>query len=451
MIKNLGNKLDGAIYKYQFIFWLKMKTLLKNCRYVLTQDNKKRILKNSDILIDGNKISEIGEIKQSVDEVLDCSDFLVIPGLINTHTHASMTLFRGMAEDLELEEWLKNKVWPMESKLDGKSCYYGALLACIEMVKNGITCFADMYFFMDSVARACKEIGIRAVLGSVFFDFKTMESDEPFETAKRFVKKWKNDDLIVPAIMPHAPYTCSEELLIKAKEFAEKEDVLLHTHLAETRKEQVDFEKKFNMREIERLEKIGFLCDRLLAAHCVWLTKNEIKILAKNKVKVSHCPVSNMKLVTGGVSPVPEMVREGVTVSLGTDGAASNNNLDIFETMKFCALMHKFYKWDPTIVKADQILDFATLNGARALLLDKKIGSIEIGKKADLVLIDIRKENFLPIVNEQQIINHLVYSSRGKDVNTVICDGKVILRDGKILSCDEKKIFSEFQEIAKKF
>lgn len=428
-----------------------MKTLLKNCAYILTQDNKKRVLKNSSIMIDGDRVSKIGDIKESADEVIDCAHFLAMPGFINTHTHASMTLFRGMAEDMELKQWLQTKIWPMEKKLNEKYCYYGALIACIEMIKNGITCFADMYFFMDSIAKACKEIGIRAVLGTCIFDFPSPEGKDTIEIGKKFVMKWKKDDLIKVAMMPHAPYTCSEELLLKSKEFAEKERILLHTHLAETREEQVNFEKKFFMREIERLDKIGFLGENLLAAHCNWLTKNEIKILSKNKVKVSHCPISNMKLGMGGVSPVSEMLKEGVIVSLGTDSAASNNSLDIIETMKFCALLHKFYRWNPAAIKSNDVIDFATINGAKALLLDKEIGSIEIGKKADIVLMDIERENFLPILNEQNLINHIVYSANKSNVKHVICDGKLIVRDGRVLTCNEGELLGKFREIAREF
>jgi len=405
-------------------------------------------LQNKDVLIVGNKISKIGEIKESADEIIDGKGFLLMPGLINTHTHASMTLFRGIAEDMHLMDWLQKKIWPLEAEINGRHCYYGALIACLEMIKNGITCFNDMYFYMDDVAKACKEVSIRAVLGQGLIDIP-VAGNNTIETTKQFIKKWKNDELIVPSIAPHAPYTCSKELLQSCKELSEKEKVLLHIHLAETKGEQEKFEKDHGMREIEYLGKIGFLGSKVLAAHCCWLDEKEIGLFSKYNIKVSHNPISNMKL-SSGIAPVPELLKNNITVSLGTDGAASNNNLDMFETMKVTALLHKLNKLDPTIIKAHKIVDMGTIEGAKSLTLENQIGSIEVGKKADVILIDLNKIHFSPL-HHSNIISHLVYSSRGESVDTTICNGEIVMRNRKILAVDENKILRDFHELTHKF
>ncbi len=301
-----------------------------------------------------------------------------------------------------------------------------------------------MYLFMNDVARACKETSIRAFLGSVFFDFPTPEGNS-FEVNKKFVSKWKNEELIKPTFTPHSTYSCSEELLLKSKELADKENVLLHTHLAETKDEQEKFKEKNNLRQIEYLEKIGFLDKNVIAVHCCWLSEKEISILNKYNIKVSHNPVSNMKL-SSGVAPVPEMIKNNITVSLGTDGAASNNSLDMFESMKVCSLLHKLNKMSPVAIRSQKIFDFATTDGAKALLIDNETGSIEIGKKADLVLINLKKVNFFPLHNN--LISHIVYSCKGENVDTVICNGKILMRNRKVLTFDEKEVM-EKAELAK--
>ncbi|NIO44329.1 MAG: amidohydrolase family protein [Candidatus Aenigmarchaeota archaeon] len=415
-----------------------MNILIKNCSFILTQNKKRELIKDKSILIEDNKISAIGDIKNA-DEIIDAKGFLVIPSLINTHTHSSMTLFRGIAEDMPLKPWLETKIWPLERKLTGKLCYYGSLIACIEMIRNGITCFNDMYLFMNDVAKVCKQVGIRAFLGSVFFDFPTPEGNS-FEVNKKFVSKWKNEELIKPTFTPHSTYSCSEELLLKSKELADKNNVLLHTHLAETKDEQEKSKEKNNLRQVEYLEKIGLLDKNVIAAHCCWLSEKEISILKNYNVKVSHNPVSNMKL-SSGVAPVPEMIKNNITVSLGTDGAASNNSLDMFETMKVCSLLHKLNKTNPLAIKSQKIFDFSTIEGAKALLIDNEIGSIEIGKKADMVLIDLKKTNFFPLYNN--LIPHLVYSCKGENVDTVICNGKILMKNREILTLDEKEVMKK--------
>jgi len=418
--------------------------ILKNALFLITMDKNGTIIKDGAVYIEGNKIVNIGKTEEIVkeykdDEVIDCKGKLVMPGLINTHTHAPMVLFRGLGEDMELMEWLETKIWPMEAKLKPKDVYIGALLACIEMIKNGITCFADMYFFMDQVAKACLEVGIRGVLAWAVLDREiSTKMDTSIEGCEKFVKRWTNKfDLIIPFVGPHAIYTCSMDTLLKARDIANKYNTYLHIHLSETRKEVYDCWKKYKKRPVEYLKSIEFLGENVLAAHCGWLTKSEVKILAEHNTKVSHCPVSNMKLATGGVMPLPEMQKAGVTIGLGTDGAASNNSLDLFETMKFAALLHKHARWDPTVTKAYDIVKMATIDGAKCLGIEEKIGSLETGKTADIIILDVEKPYWKPCYNP---IFNLVYSCKASDVETVIVNGKIIVKNKKLTTVDEEKI-----------
>lgn len=428
-----------------------MSIILKNCRWIVTQNSNREVLENQSIYIEGDKIAEIGKISTKADEEVDCSKMLVMPGLINTHTHLSMTLFRGYGDDSPLKEWLENKIWPLERKLTGEICYWGALLGCLEMIKTGTTCFLDMYFFVKDIAKAVHEAGLKAFLSHAIIDFQGESSynEDLINEDVKFIKELKNNRIKL-AISPHSPYTCVEETLIKCKEKAEKENLVLHTHLAETRWEQTLFQKKFGLNEVEYLNKIGFLCSNLIAAHGVWLTKKEIKILKEKNVKISHCPVSNLKLASGGVAPIPEMLEENVSVALGTDGAASNNCLDMFDTMKICALIHKFYRWNPAVMPAQKVLDLATLGGAEALNLSKETGSIEKGKKADLILIDLKNPNLIPIHNSNTLISNLVYSVKGENVNSTIVNGEFLMKDRKFIKLNPEKIYEKAEEAVKK-
>jgi 5-methylthioadenosine/S-adenosylhomocysteine deaminase len=409
-------------------------------------------LKDTSIRVEDEIIAEVGsDLPSQADQIIDCKGTIVLPGLINTHTHLSMTMFRGYADDMKLQEWLASKIWPLELKLTPEICYYGALLGCLEMIATGTTMFVDMYLFMENVAKAVEEAGLKAYLSYGIFgaDGSALEKKSK-ENTKRFISYVKdmNDPRVNLAIGPHAPYSCSPELLIWAKETAENEGAILTTHLAETRSEQAQFQKERGMRVIEYLDKIGFLCPNLLAAHCVWLTKSEVNLLAKRKVKVSHCPVSNMKLASGGVAPVPEMLESGVTVSLGTDGAASNNSLDMFETMKTCALLQKAHRWDATVLPAQQVLDLATIEGARALGVADKVGSIEAGKQADLIVVDARAPNLVPIHGAATVISDLVYSVKGANVDTSIVAGKILMKNREFQTLKENEIYEKAQEIA---
>ena len=425
--------------------------LLKNCDWVVTQNKRREVLHNASILIENDSIKEIGQISSSADKEIDGAGKIVTPGLVNTHTHLSMTLFRGYADDMKLQDWLQKKIWPLESKLNGEDCYFGALLGSAEMIRSGTTTFVDMYFHMEDVARAVSKSGLRGFLSYGTIDlFNPVKSSAERQNVQKFhdyVKQLANPRVKF-AVGPHAPYTCSEEMLQWAKDFAEKNNSILHIHVAETRREQADSHKQHGLRVVEYLEKIGALSKNMLAAHCVWLTKNEIKLLADAQVKVAHCPVSNMKLASGGVAPLPEMFEAGIPVGLGTDGAASNNSLDMFETMKVCALLHKASRWDPTILAAQKVLDLATIEGATALGADHEIGSIEVGKKADIILLDAKSPNLTPIHGKETIVSNLVYSTSSGNVDTTIVDGRILMEGRTIKSLNMNEVYEETEKLA---
>ncbi len=394
---------------------------LKGCDWIITQNADREVLRNSSVSIDeSGTIRDMGITQGSgKDEVIDCRGKVLIPGLINAHTHLSMTLFRGYADDLELQQWLEKKIWPLEKRLTGEMCYYGALLGAMEMA------------------------GLRGILSYGMIDPSTQEGKE--RERKNSLKllqqvRAMKSPRISFALGPHSPYTCSEETLLWCRKQAEKENVLVNIHIAETRGEQARFERDKKSREIDYLHKIGFLNDRVLAAHSVWLTKSEVKLYGKLGVRVAHCPVSNMKLAGGSVAPLPEMWEAGVRVGLGTDGPASNNSLDMFDTMKFCALAHKAHRWDPTAASAQKVLDMATIDGARAIGKEKEVGSIEKGTRADLVLVDLKEPNMMPIHGKETVISNLVYSASGYNVDTTIVDGKVLMKNRTYSRLDPAKI-----------
>lgn len=423
-----------------------MDILIKN-GIVLTMDKQKRILKNTSVGISDGKITEIREgITEEADFVIDARNKIVMPGLINTHTHLPMTLFRGVADDLPLEKWLNEEIWPIEGQLEAKHVYAGSLLGCLEMIQSGTTCFNDMYFFMDEVARSIEESGIRGCVSHAMFDFgDTSKIAEMLGRGEETVKKYR-EGRIRAFIGPHAPYTCSEELLLGAKELADKHRTRIHIHIAETKKEVNDSKEQKGSPPFEYLDKIGFLGENVLSVHSVWASKKERGILKKRGVKVVHNPISNMK-IANGVAPVPEYIKKGICVSLGTDGAASNNNLDMFEEMKVCTLLHKINSMDPSTVPAYNVLEFATINGAKALGMENEIGSIEVGKVADIILVNLNRANLTPLTNP---VSHIVYAAKGADVDTVIVDGKVLMQNQQLRTLDLEDVLKFANEEAKK-
>ncbi|MEE9474392.1 MAG: amidohydrolase family protein [Candidatus Hydrothermarchaeaceae archaeon] len=423
-----------------------MDILIKN-GLVLTMDKRKRILKNTSVGITDGKITEIREgITGEADFVIDAKNKIVMPGLINAHTHLSMTLFRGVADDLPLEKWLNEEIWPIEGQLEAKHVYAGSLLGCLEMIQSGTTCFNDMYFFMDEVARSIEESGIRGCISLVMFDFGTTSKiTGMLKQGAKDAKKYKKGR-VRAFIGPHAPYTCSEELLLGAKELADKHQTKIHIHIAETEKEVNDSKEQKGAPPFEYLDRIGFLGENVQSVHSVWASKKEIGILKKRGVKVVHNPISNMKIASG-VAPVPEYIKKGICVSLGTDGAASNNNLDMFEEMKVCALLHKINSMDPSTVPAYKVLEFATINGAKALGMENEIGSIEVGKRADIILVNLKRANLTPLTNP---VSHIVYAAKGSDVDTVIVDGKVLMENRQLRTLDLEEVLKFANEEAGK-
>ncbi len=423
--------------------------------YILTMTDAEEPVTNGAVVIKDARIVEIGREdtiinKYEAQRVLGGNRYAVIPGFVNTHTHAAMVYFRGLADDLPLKDWLEGHIWPAEQKYLGDEFVYDATeLACLEMIRAGITLFNDMYFFEDASAKAIKKAGIRAVLGTGILDFPTVAastSSEYFEKAEGFIKRYSGDELIVPAIAPHAPYTCSPETYKRAMELAEKYDVTVHTHLSETQWEVEEISKRYGNTPVKHLDSHGLLNSRVLAAHCVWLTEEEIDILAQRGVSISHCLESNLKL-SSGIAPVTEMLQKGVRVTFGTDGAASNNDLDLMSEMSTAAKLHKAVSGDPTVLSAREALLMATKWGAQALGLGDKVGSIEAGKLADLVLINLKSPHLTPLYD---IYSHIVYSAKSSDVETVIVNGRVVLNGGDAVNLDMEEIFYKANQWAHK-
>ncbi|MBR3140410.1 MAG: amidohydrolase family protein [Methanobrevibacter sp.] len=397
------------------------------------------------LLIEDNLISEIADNidESNVDKIIDADGKILLPGLINTHTHLSMALFRGLADDLSLDTWLNDNIWPMESNLDGHYCYIGALLGAVELIKSGTTTFSDMYFYMEDVANAVDEAGLRAVLSYGMIDFGDAERRE--NEIKENLSLFENcngmaNGRIKVFLGPHSPYTASEELLIKVRELADKYNMGIHIHVSETEKEINDVLDDKGLRPFEYLDKIGFLGPDVVAAHSVWLSDSEIEIIKKNNVKVSHNPCSNMKLASG-IAPVSKLIENDICVSIGTDGASSNNNLDLIEELKTASLLQKVSTLDPKVLNSDEALAMGTIKGAEALGLDSEIGTIEVGKKADIILIDTNSPNMVP--DSSNLSSNIIYSANGSNVDTTICDGKILMENRKLTVLDEQKIYEK--------
>ena len=428
---------------------------------VLLLDSKNTCLDNAAVAVKAEEIVAVGYTEKitkqyKAKKTITANDSLIMPGFVNCHTHAAMTCFRGIADDLELMDWLNNYIFPAEAKNVNKElAYWGSLLAAAEMIKSGTTTFCDMYIFEDETARAAKDAEMRCLVGEVLFDFpspnfKTVA--EGIAYTKMLIEKWKDDPLVNIIIEPHALYTCSTPLLTEVKEIAEAkrlaEDYRLPIglHLLENAAEKKQLKEKFGKGAVSFLKDIGYLNERLIAFHCVSFTQEDIDLFASHGCKISHNPASNMKLASG-VAPVPEMLKAGITVGLGTDGCASNNNLDMIKEMSTAAKLHKVARLDPTVMDAQTVVRMATIEGAKALGMGKITGSLEAGKKADIIIIGLDKPHLTPLYSEY---SHLVYAMSGADVDTVLINGKIVMENRRLLTINEEEVMQKVREIAVK-
>jgi len=431
-----------------------MNILIQN-GIIITMQNKK-IIRQGAIAIEDKTIVEVGKtskLKRKYGrgyEKIDAKGKVVIPGLINTHQHAAMSLLRGYADDLPLQEWLEKWIWPIEKHVTAHDVYIGALLTAIESIMGGTTTVNTMYHYTpeENEAKAFADAGLRGVIGHVCFSWRKNEDRNALED---LAKNWHNkaDGLIRVSVDPHAPYTVDPEYMKELKEIREKLNakyspekapLICHIHVAETSDETEKIRTAFNIQfkdgVMAYLDSLGVLDERVVAAHCVALTDRDVGIMKKRKVKVSHNPISNLKLASG-ISPVPKMLRKGITVSLGTDSPCSNNTADMFEIMKTTAIIHKGINKNPTLMPAEQVLEMATIEGAKALSWENEIGSIEVGKKADLSIINLKKPHLCPIYNEA---SHLVYVARASDVETVIINGRIVMENRKLTMLNIEKV-----------
>lgn len=394
-------------------------------------------IKKASILIVDNTIEEISNDLSVTDasKVIDGTNKITMPGLVNTHSHVAMTLLRGVGDDEELQTWLNDYIWPKEAKLDEKLVYAGSKLAMAEMIKTGTTTFNDMYFHMEETAKAVEESGIRGVLGYGMIDlFDDEKRKQEIKATKNLIKNSHNtaNGRVQVAVAPHAPYTCSKELLSESKKLANKHNLKLHIHVSETQQEVNDLEKQRNQTPFEYLDSIDLLDENTIAAHGVWTTDNEMKLLKEKQVSISHNPSSNMKLASG-IAPVSKYIKKDINVAIGTDGVSSNNNLDMFSEMKLTALLQKVNNMNAKTLPAQATFNMATENGARALGINT--GSIKEGKLADIVLVNMNVPHMIPVRNP---LSNIIYSALGSDVDTVICDGQLLLEDKKLLTINEE-------------
>ena len=422
---------------------------------LITMSAPMEIIEDSIVGIKDGLIVAVGQngdqgcIALKAKETIDASGCIVMPGLVNTHTHLPMVCFRGMADDLPLMEWLTEHIFPAEARFVNKKMVYDcATLAMAEMILSGTTTFCDGYFFEDTITEAVNATGMRAVVSQGFADFATPDNpkfERMMTAAKRFVTRWQSHTpMITPAYFCHSPYTCSPATLVNVKKAAREAGILYLIHLLENKDEIDTILNRYGKKPVQHLLDLGVLDDQTVAVHCNWLTFEDMTILAGQGVRVSHNPESSMKLAAG-VAPVPEMLKRGIKVGLGTDGCASNNDLDMFREMDTAAKIHKVTSLDPTVMSAQTVLKMATLGGAQVLGLDKLIGSIEIGKQADIILVDMNQPHLTPLYN---CYSQLVYAARGADVKTNIINGKIVMKDRQLRTIDLPKAMENVRGIA---
>jgi len=434
------------VFQFKVSLLKDLDILIHDCT-IVTMDTKQTIIDQGFIAVKNGKIVNVGKRASSAlslkaKKKIRGTGKVALPGLVNCHTHVPMTLFRGMAEDKPLEEWLKETIWPLEAKLRPKDIYDGALLGCLEMIKSGTTCFADMYFHEEIVAKAVEKAGLRAVLAEGIIEASdsargTKMLNDAIEVAEKF-DGYANGRVRV-RLGPHAVYSCSSSLLRKVRESALKLNVGVHIHLAES------MEKAKSLGEVALLENINFFTGvNVLAAHCIHLSKEDMRTLVKHGVTAAYNPVANMKLAMG-VPKISDMLKLGIIIGIGTDGPASNNTLDMFESMKAAALLQKVFSLNPTVLPAETVLKMATIQGARALGLQQSIGSLEVGKRADIILLDFDKPHLTP---KRNLCANIVYSAHGSDVDTVIVDGRVLMEKQKVNTMNESEVMQQAKRTA---
>ena len=420
---------------------------------VVTMDAGRRVISPGAVAVDGRDIAGVDTAEAiaarfTAAETIDAGGQVIMPGLINTHTHAPMVLYRGLADDLALMEWLQKYIFPAEARtVTPEFVRTGTRLAVLEMIASGTTTYVDMYYFEEEIAKVTRDAGLRGVLGQTIIQFPVADAKTPAEglaRAEAFVKEWKGDELIVPAVAPHSMYTLDAATLKAARALATREGVPVVIHLAETRDEVTIARDKHRRTPVAYLESIGLLGPRTIAAHGVWLSADDIRVLARRHVGVAHNPESNMKLASG-TAPVPAMRTARVPVGLGTDGAASNNDLDMFEAMRQAALLHKLTSNDPRAIPAPAAIEMATIEGARAIGMDRQIGSLEPGKRADLIVVSLAAARQTPVYDP---LSHLVYATRGDDVRTTVVNGRILMRDRRVLSLDEGRVLADARAAA---
>ncbi|MFH2064425.1 MAG: amidohydrolase [Pseudomonadota bacterium] len=419
--------------------------------WVITGNAGGDIHDNGGVVIRQGRIVAVGTMADlrswQAKETIDATGCVIMPGLVNAHTHLPMSLFRGLADDLPLMTWLNDYIFPAEAvHITPETVRTGALLSCAEMLLSGTTTCCDGYFYEDAVAEAIFETGIRAVAGQGVIDYPAPGVPDPSQNiaeAVSFVEKWTGrTPLITPSIFCHSPYTCSRETLVKAADEAFARGVLFQIHVAETKSEHDRMMMEHGVSPIRYLDSIGILRPQTLLVHAIWIDEEDRNIIAERGAGVAHNPESNMKLASG-IAPIPELIRQGVAVGLGTDGCASNNNLDLFEEMDFAAKLHKVNHMDPTILDAGKVLHMATRGGADAIGMGSAIGSLEEGRPADVIVVDMQKPHLVPMYHP---VSHMVYAARGSDVRDVIVNGKILVKDGRLLTIDLEMLFEKVAE-----
>ncbi|MGD9079091.1 MAG: amidohydrolase [Desulfobacterales bacterium] len=422
---------------------------------IVTVNDAFEIIPDGLLCAKGGKLERIeslsgGETLPAADETIDAGGGLVMPGLVNTHSHLPMTLFRGLADDLPLDVWLNHHIFPAESAhINPEYVRWGSLLACVEMLLCGTTTCCDGYFYENMVAEAVQTSGMRAVLAQGVIDFPAPGVPDPKDNLKipsAFIARWQNrTSLISPSVFCHSAYTCSAETLKEAKALCVENGLLFQIHAAETQNECQQIQNEHRCTPIQYLDRLKILDENTLLIHCVWLTDEDVAIIAASKAGISHNPESNAKLASG-IAPLPDILRSDIPVGLGTDGCASNNNLDLFQEMDMAAKLHKVVSFDPTTMDARTVVEMATIGGARAIGLGTHIGSLEVGKQADVIIIDTSAPHLSPIYHPE---SHIVYAAKSSDVRDVVVDGRVRVRNRKVLSLDVEEIMARVREIAR--